>query len=74
LHIHIDALKAGAKVILIDDVLATGGTLVAGIELIQALNAEITDIAVLLEISALAGRSNISTRFPEIQIHSLAKR
>ena len=74
LHIHIDALKAGAKVILIDDVLATGGTLVAGIELIQALNAEVTDIAVLLEISALTGRSKISTSFPTIQIHSLAQR
>ena len=74
LHIHIDALSPGAKVLLIDDVLATGGTLVAGIELIKALKAEVTDIAVLLEITALAGRAKISADYPDTQIHSLAQR
>jgi hypothetical protein len=37
------------------------------------LNAEVTDIAVLLEISALTGRGKISTSFPTIQIHSLTQ-
>jgi adenine phosphoribosyltransferase len=73
LHIHIDALAPGARVLLIDDVLATGGTLVAGIELVHALSAQVTDVAVLLEISALAGRAKISSGYPDIQIHSLAQ-
>jgi len=60
LEIHQDAMAAGSRVLLIDDVLATGGTLKAAILLIQDLGAVVTSAAVLLEISGLEGRSNIA--------------
>ncbi|MEN9687809.1 MAG: hypothetical protein RL381_821 [Actinomycetota bacterium] len=71
IEIHQDALKPGRKVTLIDDVLATGGTLEAGIDLVQDAGGIVTSIIVLLEISALNGRSRIHERFPKIPMHSL---
>ena len=60
LEIHQDAMAAGSRVLLIDDVLATGGTLKAATLLIQDLGAVVASAAVLLEIPALAGRANIA--------------
>jgi len=71
LEAHIDAAQVGDKLLLVDDVLATGGTLVAAIEIIKELGAEVSEVVVLLEISALGGREKIATRFPEIPIRSL---
>ncbi|MDQ1082533.1 MULTISPECIES: adenine phosphoribosyltransferase [Microbacterium] len=51
-----DDLPAGTRVLLLDDVLATGGTLEAGRELVARLGAEVVGTAVLLEIDALGGR------------------
>ncbi len=52
-----DDLPAGARVLLMDDVLATGGTLKASTELLEALDAVVVGQAVLLELDALGGRS-----------------
>lgn len=71
LEAHIDALSAGDKVIIVDDVLATGGTLVAAIEIAQELGAEIIEVVVLLEISALEGRKRIFEKFPDITVRAL---
>jgi adenine phosphoribosyltransferase len=60
LEIHKDAMAAGSRVLLIDDVLATGGTLKAATLLIQDLGAVVVSAAVLMEISELAGRANIA--------------
>lgn len=68
---HIDALQEGDSVLLVDDVLATGGTLLAAIELIHELGAAITEVVVLYEISFLKGRERILERFPEITIRSI---
>lgn len=54
-----DDLPPGSRVLLIDDVLATGGTLVAGRTLIERLGSEVTGISVLFEISGLGGRELI---------------
>ncbi|MGF3057528.1 adenine phosphoribosyltransferase [Microbacterium sp. YY-01] len=54
-----DDLAAGARVLLIDDVLATGGTLAAGRELITRMGYELSGIAVLFEIDGLGGRDVI---------------
>jgi adenine phosphoribosyltransferase len=58
-------------VIIVDDVLATGGTLIAAIEIARELGAEIVEVVVLLEISALDGRKRIQEKFPEITIRSI---
>jgi len=56
LQIHIDAFKPNERVLLIDDVLATGGTLGAAAELIQQCGAIVDSVAVLMEIEGLGGR------------------
>ncbi len=61
------------KVLLIDDVLATGGTLIAALELIADLNGEICEVVVLLEITALGGRERILAAFPELKIRALVQ-
>lgn len=57
IEIHTDALRPGESVIIVDDVLATGGTAAAAVRLMKKLNAEITGIHFLLELSFLNGRS-----------------
>src|SRR5579864_4053460 len=52
--IHIDALKPGSRVLLIDDLLATGGTAAAAAALVQRLGAQILQISFLIELSFLA--------------------
>ncbi len=70
---HIDAAKPGDKIILVDDVLATGGTILAGLELLTELGATVTEVVILLEIEELEGRSKIQSKFPEIKLRSLLK-
>ena len=57
--IHVDAVKPGARVLLIDDLLATGGTAGAAVELLQKLGAEIQAISFLIELSFLGGRAKL---------------
>ena len=68
---HIDAVVAGDEVLLVDDVLATGGTLIASIELLEELGASISEVVVLFEITALKGRERILAKFPHISIRSV---
>src|SRR5215831_4351042 len=57
--IHVDALKPGSRVLLIDDLLATGGTAAAAAALVQRLGAEILEISFLIELSFLGGRQKL---------------
>jgi adenine phosphoribosyltransferase len=59
LHIHKDSLKAGQHVLIIDDLLATGGTLQAACALSGQLNAEVSGIGVVIELSFLKGRNKL---------------
>jgi adenine phosphoribosyltransferase len=56
---HIDALKPGARVVLIDDLLATGGTSAAAVELVKKLGAQILEITFLIELKFLNGRERL---------------
>ena len=60
LCIHKDSVEPGSKVLLVDDVLATGGTMKAAIELMAKLDAEVVGISFLLELEFLNGRQKIS--------------
>ena len=57
--VHIDAVKPGSRVLLADDLLATGGTALAAANLLQRLGVEILEIAFLLELSFLKGREKL---------------
>lgn len=57
LELHADALRPGARVLIVDDVLATGGTLDAARALAERLQAEIVGAGVLIELAALGGRA-----------------
>lgn len=59
LEIHSDALSAGQKVLLVDDVLATGGTAKAAIELVERLGARVLGLAFLIELEFLNGASKL---------------
>ena len=71
LEIHTDAIAPSSKVLLIDDVLATGGTIGAAIELIHRLGGQVTHVLALLEISGLSGRERLNEKYPEIPVTSL---
>jgi adenine phosphoribosyltransferase len=71
LEVHVDAFAPGSKVLLIDDVLATGGTIGAAIELIQRLGGQVTHVLALLEISGLPGRERLNHKYPGIPVTSL---
>jgi adenine phosphoribosyltransferase len=59
LEIHQDAIKAGEKVLIVDDILATGGTVGAVIDLVERLKGQIAEVAFLIELSFLKGREKI---------------
>ena len=67
--IHQDAFSKDSRVLICDDLLATGGTLAASVELIEKLEGHIVGIAVLIELIELNGRDQI----PDYDIFSLIK-
>ncbi len=71
LEIHIDAVTAGDKVLIVDDVLATGGTIAAAIELVRRCGAEVSGVLALLEIEVLSGRAFLAAKYPDITISTL---
>jgi adenine phosphoribosyltransferase len=60
LEIHQDAIKPGQRVVLADDLLATGGTISAAAELVRQLGGEIVELTFLIELTALKGRARLN--------------
>ncbi len=56
LAVHADAITAGARVLIVDDVLATGGTIAATADLVHRLGAELIGVTVVMELGFLSGR------------------
>jgi len=69
LHIHEDALPKGSKVLIVDDLLATGGTAEALVNLVKKFEADIVGIAFLIELTELNGKD----KFKEYPVYSLIK-
>ena len=69
LEIHEDALQKGDRVIIADDLLATGGTMAAVVDLVEKIGAEIHECAFMAELEFLNGRSKL----PEGKVYSLLK-
>lgn len=67
LEIHRDALTASDRVVIIDDLLATGGTLAASVKLVRALGAEVAEVACLIELTFLGGRDKL----PDVPLHTV---
>ena len=68
LEMHTDAVGAGDRVLVVDDVLATGGTAAATCRLIERLGAEVAGVSVLVELGFLEGRALL----PERAVHAVA--
>lgn len=63
IEMQADAVQPGQRVILLDDLLATGGTMAAGISLLQQAGADVVGSAALIELTFLGGRSRIHVPF-----------
>lgn len=59
LEVHKDAVNAGQKVLVVDDLLATGGTVLTTIDMVRKMGAEVTAVAFLIELTYLNGRENL---------------
>ncbi len=60
LEVHVDALEAGDRVVLIDDLLATGGTMEATAKLMDALKVDVVEAAFVIELNGLGGREKLA--------------
>ncbi|HET9112146.1 MAG TPA: adenine phosphoribosyltransferase [Ktedonobacterales bacterium] len=67
LEIHRDALQSGERALIVDDLLATGGTVAATVKLARQLGAEVVSAAFLIELAALGGRSLL----PDLDVYPL---
>jgi len=67
LEIHRDAIQPGQRVLIVDDLLATGGTVLGTIELVRRLGGEIAGLSFAVELTALGGRDKLG----EFAIHTL---
>ncbi len=68
-EIHTDALHPGERVLVVDDLLATGGTAEAGIRLLEKLGAEIAGCAFIIDLPELGGRARLEAM--GIEVHAL---
>ena len=71
MEVHDDALQAGEKVLLVDDLLATGGTAEAGIKLIERMGAEVIGCAFIIDLPDLGGRKKLESL--NMNVHALCQ-
>ena len=67
LEVHVDAIEPGQRVVIVDDLLATGGTMQATVQLVKQLGGEIAGLGFAVELDFLKGRD----KFPEYDVFSL---
>jgi len=69
LEVHVDALQRGDRVLMVDDLIATGGTAAASVELIENLGAAVLGCAFVIELTGLRGRDKLARH----RVHSLIR-
>ncbi len=69
IEIHVDALKAGQRVLVVDDLLATGGTVEAVVRLLKRVGAEVVEAAFVVELPPLKGREKLAG----VPVHTLVE-
>ena len=67
LELHVDALKPGCRTVVVDDLLATGGTALATTQLVHKLNAEVVAVLFVIELLGLGGREKLAP----LPVHAL---
>ena len=72
LQVHRDAFGPGDKVIIVDDLIATGGTMAAQVKLVEQLGAELVGVAVLTELEFFCPRETLA-EVTDVPLHSLVK-
>ncbi len=69
IEIHKDSIKPGQKVVIVDDLIATGGTVEAGAKLVRQLGGEVAGAVFLVELKGLKGRERLAKS--DIEVHSV---
>ena len=68
MEIHDDAIEAGAKVLVVDDLLATGGTAEAGIKLLEKLGGNVVECAFIIDLPELGGRAKLEKMGQDVHV------
>ncbi len=72
-EMHEDSVRPGQRVVIIDDLIATGSSSVSAIELIKSLKGKVVGFAAVVELSFLNGVANIKKAHPDVEVFSLTR-
>lgn len=72
-EIHADDIHPGQKVVIVDDLVATGGSLASAIELVKRLKGEVIGVVVVVELRFLAGVQKIKAAYPDVEVFTLVQ-
>ena len=72
-EIHTDDIKPGQKVVIVDDLLATGGSVASAIELVKKLGGVVAGVVVVVELCFLSGLDKIKAAYPGVEVFTLVQ-